>query len=273
MSFGSIKVTIKDKPNCESAKDRLCVLRTCFGALWENARDKQRLREIKTNIQSITIRRNLKQCIRVWKMHVEDAKAQREQKTTENSDARKIEMFVGTIAKTQKELTKCQRAELRTPATMNRKNTEAKKKVPIRPFVVESPAQNRLNAQQEIIRKQRIKLAEQNKIIEELKLKYVQKEITRFDEDTIDAAKETLTHCGQQTRRTLIQLMRQAGYRWHNYKFLENPEETKNLTRVTISSSFLDIRIRSFIKSPFLSSNVLRFLSFCNDQRKAIAIF
>ncbi|XP_026824401.1 trichohyalin [Ooceraea biroi] len=210
-SFGNIKVTIKDKPSCES-KNRLCVLRSCFRALQENARHKQRLREIKTNIQSTAIRRNLRRCIRVWKTHVENAKKAR-QNAVEDSDACKIEMFIDIIAETQKELTKCRRAESKAPSATSGKDAEARKRTPSRPFVVESPAQSRLNAQKEIIRKQKIKLAEQSKIIEELKLKQVQEEITRSGEETIDVAKETLTHCGQQTRRTLIQLMRQAGYR------------------------------------------------------------
>jgi len=211
-SFGSIKVTIKDKPNCELGEHRLHILKSCFETLQENARDKRRLREIKINIQNITIRRNLRSCIRVWKAHVEKAKAQRE-RTAEISDVRKIEKLIDTIAEAQKELTKCQRMESSEKKPFSMRNTEMKKKTSSRPFVVESPAQSRLNAQKEIIRKQKMKLAEQNKIIEELKLKQVQEEIMRAGEETVNAAKETLTHCGQQTRRTLIQLMRQAGYR------------------------------------------------------------
>lgn len=210
-SFGSIKVTIKDKPSCELEEHRLHLLRSCFEALQENARDKRRLREIKINIQSIAIRRNLRSCIRVWKAHVEKAKAQREQ-TAESSDARKIEKLIDTITETQKELTKCQRVSSeKRPFSI--RNMEMKKKTASRTIVVESPAQSRLNAQKEIIRKQKMKLAEQNKIIEELKLKQVQEEVMRAGEETVNAAKETLTHCGQQTRRILIQLMRQAGYR------------------------------------------------------------
>lgn len=138
-------------------------------------------------------------------------KARREQ-AAENPDARKIEMLINTISETQKELKTSQRAESKDPPS-NVRDTEVKRKTPSRPFVVESPAQCRLNAQKEIIRKQKIKLAEQSKIIEELKLKQVQEEIMRSGEETVNAARETLTHCGQQTRRTLIQLMRQAGYR------------------------------------------------------------
>jgi len=225
-SVGNIKVTIKDKQDYESEENRLCVLK-CFGVLRENARNKQRLREIKTNIQSIAIHRNLRRCIRVWRMHVENTKKARQEHAIENSNARKIEMFIDTIAEMQKSLTKCQRADLKIHSTTNGKSTEMRKRT-LRPFVVESPAQSRLNAQKEIIHKQKIKLAEQSKIIEELKLKQIQEEITRSDKETIDAAKETLMHCGQQSRRTLIQLMRQAGYRSRDYKFLKNPEETKN---------------------------------------------
>ncbi|XP_024871056.1 trichohyalin [Temnothorax curvispinosus] len=213
-SFGSIKVTIKDKSSCESEEQRLRVLRSCFETLRENARDKRRLCEIESHIQSILSRRKLKAYVYLWKTHVKKVKAQRE-RAAENPDARKIEMLIDTISETQKELKSSQRAESKGPPPSNSRDTETKKKTPSRPFfhVVESPAQCRLNAQKEIIRKQRMKLAEQSKIIEELKLKQVQEEITRSGEETVNAARETLTHCGQQTRRTLIQLMRQAGYR------------------------------------------------------------
>ncbi|KAM0735710.1 Coiled-coil domain-containing protein 191 [Formica fusca] len=209
VSFGNIKVTIRDKSNYE--EHRLNVLRSCFEALRENARNKRRLREIKINIQSIASRRNLKSCIRVWRMHVEKAKTRREH-AAENSDVRKIEVLIDTITETQKKMTKFQRTESKK-FLPNTRDAKVRKKTPAKPFVIESPAQNRLNAQKEIIHKQRMRLAEQSKIIEELKLKQMQEEIMKAGEETMNAAKETLTHCGQQTRRTLIQLMRQAGYR------------------------------------------------------------
>lgn len=204
-------MTIKDKPSCESEEQRLNVLRLYFETLRENARDERRLCEIRRRIQSSLSREKLKSYVRLWKMHAKKMKAQREQ-AAENPDARKIEMLIHTINETQKELKSSQRAESKGPPS-NAKDTAVRKKTPIKPFIVESPAQCRLNAQKEIIRKQRMKLAEQSKIIEELKLKQVQEEITRSGEETVNAARETLTHCGQQTRRTLIQLMRQAGYR------------------------------------------------------------
>lgn len=211
VSFGNIKVTIKDKSNYESEEYRLNILRSCFEAFRENARNKRRLREIKINIQNIASRRNLKSCIRVWRTHVEKAKTRREH-AAENSDVRKIEILIDTITETQKEMTKVQRTESKR-FLPNTRDAEVRKKIPARPCIIESPAQNRLNAQKEIIHKQRMRLAEQSKIIEELKLKQMQEEIMKAGEETMNAAKETLTHCGQQTRRTLIQLMRQAGYR------------------------------------------------------------
>jgi len=146
-------------------------------------------------------------------MHVKKVKAEREQ-AAENPDIPKIEMLVDTIKEVQKEL-KLNHSIKPKDSPSNSRDPESleKKKFPSKPFIVESPTQYRLNAQKEIIRKQRMKLAEQNKIIEELKLKQVQEAITRSGEETVNVARETLTHCGQQTRRSLIQLMRQAGYR------------------------------------------------------------
>ncbi|KAL0119814.1 hypothetical protein PUN28_007924 [Cardiocondyla obscurior] len=164
-------------------------------------------------------------------MHVKKIKAQREH-AMENPDARKIEMLIDTINDTQKELKSNKKIELIRPSP-NSRDTELKQKVPSKPFVIESPAQFRLNAQKEIIRKQRMKLVEQSKIIEELKLKQVQEEIMRSGEETVNAAKETLTHCGQQTRRTLIQLMRQAGYRDKSLMTpIRIPSPPKFLTRM-----------------------------------------
>ncbi|XP_014468037.1 PREDICTED: calponin homology domain-containing protein DDB_G0272472 [Dinoponera quadriceps] len=216
--FGTIKVTIKDKPSCESEERRSLILRSCFDILRENARDKRRLREIKINIQDIMTRRRLRRCIRVWRTHVENLKRARREEhakaNTRDSDARKIDTLIGNIVEMQKEMTKCRKMESKDFSPSGARDANAKKRIPsCKPFVVESPAQNRLNAQKEIIRKQRMKLAEQSKLIEDLKLKQVQEEITKSGEQTVNAAKETLMHCGQQTRRTLIQLMRQAGYR------------------------------------------------------------
>ncbi|XP_011866590.1 PREDICTED: trichohyalin [Vollenhovia emeryi] len=211
-SFGSIKVTIKDKTSCESEEQRSRILRSCFETLRENARNGRRLREIGSRVQEIWSRGKLKSCIHLWRTYAKKAKARRE-RAAEDPDARKIELLIDTINETQKELKSSQRAESKGPPS-NARNTETRKRdLSSRPFVVESPAQCRLTVQKEIIRKQRMKLAEQSKIIEELKLKQVQEEITRSGEETVNAARETLTHCGQRTRRTLIQLMRQAGYR------------------------------------------------------------
>jgi len=145
-------------------------------------------------------------------MHVKKVKAQREQ-AAKNPDIPKIELLVDTIKEVQKELKSNHKTKPKDPPSNSRDPESLKKKFPPKPFIVESPTQCRLNAQKEIIRKQRMKLAEQNKIIEELKLKQVQEAIMRSGEETVNVAKETLTHCGQQTRRSLIQLMRQAGYR------------------------------------------------------------
>lgn len=216
-SFSNIKVIIKDKSSSASEEQRLLILRHCFEAFRKNARNKRRLREIKASIQNIVSRKNLKLCIRTWKLYVESAKKTQKERIMEmrGFEARKIEVLIDNITETQKELTKCPRVESKRSYSngITMRDGEVRSKTICKPHIVESPSQNRLNVQKEIIRKQRMKLAEQNKIIEELKLKQIQEEITRANEETVNAAKETLTHCAQQTKRNLIQLLRQAGYK------------------------------------------------------------
>ncbi|XP_043265345.1 trichohyalin isoform X2 [Colletes gigas] len=207
----SIKVTIKDKPNFESDTQRLCLLRKCFDALKQNAKEEQRIRGIKTKIQQSMAARIMKKYFDIWRMCTKNAKNRLQSQKEELSEERKIEKFINTITERQKELMKSQKDQKDQKGSSNadirRKNVYCK------PVVVESPAQSRLNAQKRIIEKQRAKLTEQNKMIEELKLTQTQKEISRTTKDTVNIVKEMLPHCGQGTRRTLIQLMQQSGYR------------------------------------------------------------
>ncbi|XP_076629362.1 uncharacterized protein LOC143345794 [Colletes latitarsis] len=213
----SIKVTIKDKPNFESETQRLCLLRKCFDALKQNAKDEQRIRDIKTKIQRSMAARIMKKYFDIWRMRTKNAKNRlQSQKKEELSEERKIEKFINTITERQKELMKSQNSKVRDGNLIIKGSSNAhirKKNVYCKPVFVESPAQSRLNTQKRIIEKQRAKLTEQNKIIEELRLTQTQREISRTTKDTVNIVKEMLPHCGQGTRRTLIQLMQQSGYR------------------------------------------------------------
>lgn len=131
-------------------------------------------------------------------------------------EERRIELFINAITEHQRELMKNRKPKIRDGKVVIKETNSAcwkKKNIHSKHGIVESPAQNRLNAQKRIIEKQRAKLNEQNRIIEELKLKQMQEEIARASKETVDMAKETLTQLGQRTRRTLIHLMHQSGYR------------------------------------------------------------
>nr|XP_031829367.1 coiled-coil domain-containing protein 191 [Nomia melanderi] len=215
--LGSIKVTITDKPNSEAELQRLDVLRKCFDALRSNAEEERRLRDIKTKIQQSVTSRITRKYFDIWRTRLrnETNDAQEEKEDPRVSEERKIELFINAITEHQKELmrTKKPRGKDDGPAAREFDTVTRRRSTVFKAVAAESPAQSRLSAQKKIIESQRAKLAEQNKIIEELKLRETQKEIYRSSKETVHVVKETLTHCGKMTRRTLIQLMQQAGYR------------------------------------------------------------
>ncbi|XP_076766117.1 uncharacterized protein LOC143432976 [Xylocopa sonorina] len=215
---GSIKVTIKDKANFATETQHLYILRKYFDVLKRNAVEKRQLRDIKIKIEQRMALKIIKKYFNIWRTCTRDTRinVQKQKEEQETSEERKIEMFINAIAERQTELMRSQKPKIRDvkPTIRDSNNTDNKKKnIYIKRIIVESPAQSRLSAQKQIIEKQKAKLAEQNRIIEELKLKQVQEEIFRANKDTVEIVKETLTHCGQKTRRTLIQLMQQNGYR------------------------------------------------------------
>ncbi|XP_026675064.1 trichohyalin [Ceratina calcarata] len=215
--IGSIKITIKDKPNFETEAQRLCILRKFFDALKQNAVEEQRLRDIKIKIQQRTVSQLTRKYFDIWRTRTREAKSaeQKRKEKQEVSEERRIEMFINAITEHQRELMKNQKPKIKDVKAVKEssKESEKRKVSRVKHVIVESPAQSRLNAQKQIIEKQKAKLAEQNRIIEELRLRQMQSEISQANRDTVDIAKETLTHCGQKTRRTLVQLMQQNGYR------------------------------------------------------------
>lgn len=217
-SFGNIKVTIKDKINFDSEEERLQLMKKYFEFLKNNSMEERRFREIKMKMQENMASRRLKTYFQNWKTYIENIKhtAKINKESQDVSHERKIEIFINEITEKQKELGKNSKSQTKSNVSFkNIQENEDKKKLTRQKkhFAFDSLIQNRLNAQKVIIEKQKSKLAEQNRIIEEFKLKQIQEELVKMDKETMNAAKETLMNCGQKTRRTLIQLMRQAGHR------------------------------------------------------------
>lgn len=216
-----ITVTIKDKPITESRDEQLELMRIVFEAIRRNVVLEKQLQELRVKVQDRITKQRLQRTFRTWRNFVDNAKirAQRRKDGKEMSKERKIELFVNAISEKQKELAKIQNktisadvrctksAEAAIPGQISLKKIPSLKMVP----VVEPPAHNRLNAQRKIIAEQRAKLAEQNRIIEDLKLKQIEKETKNSSKDTINVAKDVLAHCGGRTRRTLVKLMREEG--------------------------------------------------------------
>ncbi|KAL2741396.1 golgin subfamily A member 6-like protein 1 [Vespula maculifrons] len=229
-SFGNIKVTIKDKINFDSEEERLQLMKKYFEFLQKNSIEERRFREIKIKIQQNIASRRLKKYFQNWRTYIEHIKntAKIKKESQNVSHERKIEIFINEITEKQKELGKNSKSQTKNNTSFkNIQESEDKKKLTRhkKHFAFESLVQNRLNAQKVIIEKQRSKLAEQNKIIEEFRLKQIQEELVKMDKETTNAAKETLMYCGQKTRRTLIQLMRQTG---HRDKSMTTPQQAPN---------------------------------------------
>lgn len=219
-SAGNIKITIKDKINFKIDTQRLSLLRKYFDVLKYNVVEEKRFRDIKTKIEENMISKIKRKYFDIWRTRTKEAKinGQKQKEEKEIFEEQKIEMFINKIMESQNAIMGNQKIKIsgnnlmikESNSTNNKnKNTYHKNKH----IIVESPAQCRLNAQKQIIEKQKAKLAEQNRIIEELKLKQMQKEISNANKETIDMAKQTFSNCGHNTRRTLIQLMQQNGYR------------------------------------------------------------
>ncbi|XP_043505943.1 golgin subfamily A member 6-like protein 22 [Polistes fuscatus] len=217
-SVGNIKVTIKNKINFNSVEKRLNLMKKYFEFLKEYSTKERRFREIKIKLQESMASKRLKRYFNFWKTYTEDKKntAKIKKELQDVSHERKIEIFISEITEKKKKLGNHFKSKIKNNVSFKiiqenedkKKLTRQKNNYPFQSFV-----ENRLNTQKIIIEKQKSKLAEQNRIIEELKLKQIQQELVTMDKETMNVAKETLMNCGQKTRRTLILLMKQAGYR------------------------------------------------------------
>ncbi|XP_043270515.1 coiled-coil domain-containing protein 191 [Venturia canescens] len=218
----TIKVTIKDKSNSGCKRREIEIMKACFETWVDWTREGVRLRELKLKIQENVANRRLKKYFEMWKQKIENSKklAEKRKENVVMTDERKIELFVNAINEKQKKMAKkSSTLDFISKIQKNPSSDESQKKfggsrqASAKIHLVQPPTLNRLNAQKKIIEEQRMKLAEQNKIIEELTLNKMEKDARKTGRETIDAAKEALAHCGRKTRRTLVQLMREEGCR------------------------------------------------------------
>lgn len=243
-----IVITIKDKPITESREDQLELMRKALKAFKQNVVQQRQLRDLKVKVQERITKQRLEHTFHTWRTFAAKAKTRAQEKRDgkDLSKERKIELFVNAISEKQKELAKAQikvgqksnssdlsssggtavfirggenlKQVVKNPGNLN----DGKKNLTGKILnVVEPPAKNRLNAQRKIIAEQKAKLAEQNRIIEDLKLRQIEKETKLAGKETLDVAKEVLVNCGGRTRRSLVKLMREEGCKWvKNFSFL-----------------------------------------------------
>ncbi|XP_066598171.1 coiled-coil domain-containing protein 191 isoform X2 [Prorops nasuta] len=229
-----IKVTIVEKSGHETEEEEIEILRKAFFILKSYTNEKIRLRDTLAKFRLKKYEERLRKCFDIWRLCVERGEKLAVNQHIKNknvtgaienviSDEKRIEMFIDTIARKQKELPKRRDKidsllmnDLHSTSSSNRssatkeiiQNTEGGKCRVGKRVIVQSPAQCRLNAQKKIIEQQKLKLAEQNKTIEELKIKQLQNELRQTKESTVSLTKDVLTNCSQRTRETLIRMMK-----------------------------------------------------------------
>ena len=228
-----IKITIKDKPESQK-KVSEDSLKRIFEALKVNAQRERRLRELQTSINEKNAKRKLHYYFTTWYYcAITRKKSANNKKTQEMSKDRKIELFIKAIAEKQSAATtddgskkseNQKRSPKKTPVNL-KKTPKNKQKPPLKEnvnnqSVSRAPAENRLKAQKIIIEEQRAKLAEQNKFIQNIKIKEIDKEAKETTKQTIDVAKQALIQCNQKNRRSLIYLMREEGCRFTNIEMI-----------------------------------------------------
>lgn len=236
-----IKVTIKDKPDLqkqleteEFEEEEKEVVKKTFQALREYALRGRKIRELRKKLEEARLKRRLRRCFEAWQKYARKRASETDGKKV--SKEKRIELFVKAIAEKQKELLfegqkqppdKSSRnknlvGSKKSNGLVNREKSSSTDKTQTSKQsrggkIVTSAVKNRLEAQKMIIQEQRARLAEQSRLILNMKFQEIDKEVKRTTQQTIGVAKQALNHCDQKTRRSLIHLIREQGCRFFTY--------------------------------------------------------
>ncbi|KAK0090152.1 hypothetical protein PV325_002577 [Microctonus aethiopoides] len=207
----SISVIIKDKPIVLSLEKNLEIMRFTFN-LWHNSVLMiQRLRHIKTKVQQHVMSRKLRRFFNAWKNTITLSKqlTAKNKEKCELDDVKKIEMFVNMMKEKQKmpgkNKTNDNNKQMKNHGSFNdsitMKMMKNNKNIRSNFINVEEPHNHRLKVQKQIITEQKIKLAEQNRLIEDMKLQQIEVESRISRIKTINIAKTVMNMCGSQSHR------------------------------------------------------------------------
>ncbi|XP_008558457.1 coiled-coil domain-containing protein 191 [Microplitis demolitor] len=211
---GNITVTIKDKPLSANSKERNYeMMKKVFTCLLNFAKESKRLRLLKIKLQENYARKQLKRYFNKWKMLVDELKFlnKNKKKEYEIEDIKKIELFVNAIKDKQKNVSRVINKKSISVDTKDLVNSQAE----INSANVSESFANRLKMQKKIISEQRSKLAEQNRLIQDMKLQQIKVESKLSELETLNTAKGTFSHCKKKSKKILRQLMLREGIDCH----------------------------------------------------------
>ncbi|KAL7305378.1 hypothetical protein TKK_0002121 [Trichogramma kaykai] len=181
-------------------------LRGALAALRLHALQERRLRELEAMAKERRRRKTLRRCLGTWRAWLERC---RERAVKQAGPERKIELLVSALGeRQQQQQQKPLVAVAKKPnsAAENNKSRSSSKRLS---SVAGGPAHNRLQAQRRIIEEQRARLLKQTRLIQELKLREIEKEARRAEQTTLEVARQALERCDEQlTRRGIEHLLR-----------------------------------------------------------------
>ncbi|CAG5108472.1 Similar to CCDC191: Coiled-coil domain-containing protein 191 (Macaca fascicularis) [Cotesia congregata] len=210
---GDISVTIKDKPSSARLKEENReILKNVFEELLNHARESKRLKLLQSTLERIYSVSQMKRYFDRWRMLVDEMKFlnKSQKKEYEIEDVTKIELFISAIRDKQKNVLRCTKKKNMSVDTKDLVNTKAKTNLN-----VSATFANRLKMQKKVIDEQRSKLAEQNRLIQDMKLQQIQVESKLSELETLKTAKGAFAHSKKRSQKILRQLMLREGIDSH----------------------------------------------------------
>lgn len=288
-----IKVTIRDKPELKNQasidgldedEEEVDVVKKAFEALKEFAHRGRRIRIWRNKLEERRGEYRLRRCFDAWHKYARRKASEADSKKL--SKEKRIELFVKAIAEKQRELqteslkqppdkssrNKSSDGSRKNSALINSEKSSSDKAQTSKQSrgvkIVTSAVKNRLEAQKMIIQEQRARLAEQSRLIQDMKFQEIDKEVKRTTQQTIGVAKQALNHCDQKTRRSLIHLIREQGCRFTSF-YLVCFLALKYLFTNKLRSLAPFSKTRS-PKNPFQSSYTYLIIFYCFYERGLI---
>lgn len=202
---GTLKITIKSKTMPESVESNYEIMKLIMNSFYIYTARAKRLKTLKDKVYRNTINRRLQLYFDAWKIIVQNTKqfTAKNMEISQHDDVKKIQLFFNAIAEKQKNLEKIKINRLAKSEPVNKlenviiENTKCHNILTKNISNINVIRKNRIEVQKKIITEQRIKLTQQNRIIQEMKLMQYQVKSNNSLVETLNTVKTVVNNCKQ----------------------------------------------------------------------------